>query len=89
MKLAKLFLQTPLEKSTSKLSKIDPLRLEQVGQATYMIDYIQQMEIKLFPVVREDVPLNARGLWVHQEASWVMVRNVQDYECYVDLISML
>ena len=59
MKLAKLFLQTPLEKSTSKLSKIDPLRLEQVGQATYMIDYIQQMEIKLFPVVREDVPLNA------------------------------
>ena len=88
MKLAKLFLQTPLEKSTSKLSKIDPLRLEQVGQATYMIDYIQQMEIKLFPVVREDVPLNARGLWVHQEASWY-VSNVQDYECYVDLISML
>ena len=53
-----------------------------------MIDYIQQMEIKLFPVVREDVPLNARGLWVHQEASWY-VSNVEDYECYVDLISML
>ena len=88
MKLAKLFLQTPLEKSTSKLSKIDPLRLEQVGQATYMIDYIQQMEIKLFLVVREDVPLNARGLWVHQEASWYVL-NVEDYECYVDLISML
>lgn len=89
MKLAKLFLQTPLEKSTSKLSKIDPLRLKQVGQATYMIDYIQQMEIKLFPLVREDVPLNARGLWVHVRPHGTCYVRFLDYECYVDLISML